>query len=215
VSTLDLSRWQFGITTVYHATFKDMAGMLARSRISAFPVIDDESRVVGVVSEADMLARLACTGRHGHLSGRGQAHEDADGLTAGGLMTSPAVVIGQDEAVPEAARVMYGKRVKRLPVVSVGGHLVGIVSRADVLSVYSRPDKDIRVEVANGVILQRFLADPLGLTIDVRDGIVTLAGRPETGEVGAQIVAAVRHVEGVVAVRDRLYYSGRARVPIA
>jgi CBS domain-containing protein len=193
------------------ATFREMAAMLRSSRVSAFPVIDRAGRVAGVVSEADLLAKAA-----GHDESQGfldsvlhhREHEKAAGVTAGELMTSPAVTIGPDEPAQEAARRMASRRVKPLPVVSGTGHLVGIVSRADVLAVFDRTDDDIRREVTDTVILGSFLVDPRSLSITVHDGIVTSAGEPEADEVGHLMVTAVRHVEGVVAVRDRLRYTG-------
>jgi CBS domain-containing protein len=196
------------------ARFKEMAAMLCSSRISAFPVVDHEGRVIGVVSEADLLANQADQdGPQGWLDGvlRHREHEKAAGVTAGELMTSPPVTIGPDVPAQEAARLMYDRRVKRLPVVNGTGHLIGIVSRVDVLAVFSRPDGEIRNEITGDLILERFLVDPQALEVAVRDGIVTIAGEPETDEVGRQIVAAIRHVEGVVAVRDRLRYSGDRR----
>jgi CBS domain-containing protein len=104
---------------------------------------------------------------------------------------------------------MYDRGVKRLPVVDETGRLAGIVSRADVLSVFVRPDEDIRLEVTDEVILRSFLTDPLLFDVSVQGGIVTLSGRPETDQVGQDIVDAVRHLPGVVAVRDQLEYAGR------
>jgi hypothetical protein len=82
-------------------------------------------------------------------------------------MTTPPVTIGQDEPVTHAARLMYGRRVKRLPVIGPGGRLVGIVTRSDVLSVYSRPDEEISREISQDVILGRFLCDPARFTVTV------------------------------------------------
>jgi osmotically-inducible protein OsmY len=101
---------------------------------------------------------------------------------------------------------MYHSRVKRLPVVGVRGELVGIVSRVDVLSVYSRPDEEIRQEIEKNVILSEFPADPGRFDVTVGDGIVFLEGHPETAAKGRDIVAEAWHVEGVVSVRDRLTY---------
>jgi osmotically-inducible protein OsmY len=86
------------------------------------------------------------------------------------------------------------------------GRLVGIVCRSDVLSVFSRPDEDIRREIAQDVILDGFFTDPDRLAVTVKDGIVTLAGAPGSVVLGRNIVDQVRHVEGVVAVRDRFTY---------
>jgi CBS-domain-containing membrane protein len=101
---------------------------------------------------------------------------------------------------------MYDRGVKRLPVTDESGRLVGIVSRADVLSVFDRTDAAICHEITQDVLLREFLADPHAFQVTAVDGIVTVAGRPETNEAGHRIVWRIRHVPGVVAVRDRLNY---------
>ena len=192
-----------------NAPFKDMAARLREHRISAFPVLDEDNKVIGVVSEGDLLTKEAlefsATSRvSGMLHHREQAKAAA--TTAEDLMTKPPVTVGPDEFATHAARLMYARRVKRLPVVDDDGHLIGIVSRADVLSVYSRPDADIRDEVIDNIILGMLLCDPSRFTVTVKDGIVTVEGMPETVSVGHDMVDEIRHVEGVVAVRDRLNY---------
>ena len=198
-------------------SFKDMAALLGSSRVSAFPVVDETDRVLGVVSEADMLIKEAGQASHpGQFAvlRRRRDHERAAAVTAGELMTRCPVTIGPDEPVEQAAFLMYDRGIKRLPVVDGAGHLIGIVSRADVLSVYARPDDDIWREVTDQVILRSFLVDPARFDVAVQSGIVTLSGRPETDQVGQEIVDAVSHVQGVVSVRDRLEYAGdRSRPP--
>ena len=100
---------------------------------------------------------------------------------------------------------MYNLRIKRLPVVDAGGGLVGVISRTDLLAVYDRPDEQIREEI-QGLILHEFLEDPRQFAVTVQDGVVTLLGSPETAALGHHIVGMVRHVQGVVAVRDCLSY---------
>jgi CBS-domain-containing membrane protein len=191
------------------ASFKEMAARLREQRVSAFPVLDDDDKVIGVVSEADLLTKEALEGAMpGVLSGMLHHREQAkaDGITAADLMTTPAITIGPDEPVTRAARLMYSRRVKRLPVTDADGRLVGIVARSDVLSVFSRPDENIRREITQDVILDRLLTDPDRFTVTVKDGIVTIEGAPETTAVGHDVIDEARHVEGVVAVRDRLTY---------
>jgi CBS domain-containing protein len=190
-------------------SFKDMAGMLSASRISALPVVDEAEHVIGVVSEADMLIKEADQASDpGFFTGlrRRRDHEKAAGICAADLMSSPAIVIRPDEPVQHAARLMYDRGVKRLVVVDEAGHLVGIVSRSDVLGVFGRPDEDIRREVTGQVLLSAFLTDPRQFDVTVRDGIVTMTGQPETAELGQRIIEAVRHLDGVVAVQDQLSY---------
>jgi CBS-domain-containing membrane protein len=191
------------------ATYKNMAAELREHHISGLPVLDDEGKVVGLVSEADLLAKEALDGeipgRSGAILSR-RERARATGETAADLMTRPPITITADDSVVQAARLMQGKRVKRLPVVAADGHLIGIVSRVDVLSVYGRPDGDIKLEITETVILGTILTDPARFTVTVKDGIVTIAGEPETRAVGRDIIDSIRHVGGVVAVRDRLSY---------
>jgi CBS domain-containing protein len=190
------------------ATFREMAVALREHRVSAFPVVDDDHKVIGVVSEADMLTKEALGDEPGVLAGilHRKDQAKARGITAGDLMTATVVAVRPEDTVEHAARLMYDRRVKRLPVTDADGRLVGIISRADVLSVFDRADEAIRKEITEGVLLSEFLTDPLIFTVTVNDGIVTLSGRPETNETGHEIVRRVRHLQGVVAVRDRLDY---------
>ena len=191
------------------APYKEMAAMLHEQRVSAFPVIDEDNKVIGVVSEADLLAKEALEGTVPRtLQSLTQPHlrTQVNAVTAADLMTRPPVTIGPDEPVTRAARLMFDRRVKRLPVTSEDGTLIGIVTRSDVLSVYDRPDAEIKHQVTQDLILGTFLCDPYLFTVTVKDGIVTIEGTPETTAVGHDIIDAVRHMEGVVAVRDRLSY---------
>jgi len=188
-------------------TFKEMAAVLRRYRVSALPVVDDTGRVVGVVSEADLLAKeaLADPGVVAELL----HHKDvrkAEGLTAGDLMTRPAVTAAPEDPVEQAVRMMHFMRVKRLPVVNSGGQLVGIVSRSDVLAVFDRPDEDIRKDIVDTMLRHEFLIDPRLFKVTVESGVVTMEGCPETAALGHALVRKARHVPGVVAVRDHLTY---------
>jgi CBS domain-containing protein len=189
------------------ATFREMAAALREHRVSAFPVLGDEEKVIGVVSEADMLTKEALDGEPGVFSSilHRRDNEKARGITAGDLMTAAVVAVRPDDTVEHAAKLMYDRRVKRLPVIDANDHLVGIISRADVLSVFDRTDAAIRGEIAE-VMLNEFLVDPKAFNVTLQDGVVTLLGSPETAALGHHIVGKVRHVQGVVAVRDRLSY---------
>lgn len=186
------------------ASFRHLAGLLRAHRVSGFPVVDDNGIVVGVVSEADLLANQARQDQRGRLPHR--EHASPGELTVSDLMTRPAVTTSPGELVSDAARLMSSRRLRRLPVVDGHGRLVGIVSRCDVLSVFARADEDIRREITEDVIADGFFTDPGRFTVTVKDGIVTLAGAPGSAILGANIAYQVRHVEGVVAVRDCLSY---------
>jgi CBS domain-containing protein len=187
------------------ATFKEMVAALRGYRISAFPVLDAADRVIGVVSEADLLAKEA-----GPAMGRRAWHPKerakAVGVIAAEVMTAPAVTVAEDASAAEAAAVMRSRRVKRLPVVDRNGHLRGIVSRADVLAVFERPDREICDEAVKGVLVGEFGQDPEMFVVTVRSGVVTVTGSVPKRAEALGLLNAIRHMEGVVAVRDRLSY---------
>jgi CBS domain-containing protein len=180
--------------------YRRLAGLLRAHRISSLPVVDDNGVVVGVVSETDLLAEETPGVRPR------RKHTSNATLTAGDLMTRPVVTTSPDDLVSNVARLMSAHKLRRLPVVDTRGRLVGIVSRSDVLSVFSRPDNEIRREITQDVIADEFFTDPDRLTVTVKDGIVTLAGALGSVVLGANIVDQAEHVEGVVTVRDHFTY---------
>jgi CBS domain-containing protein len=122
------------------------------------------------------------------------------------VMTTDVVAVRSDASYRDMASMLRAYRVSGFPVVDGQGRLVGIVSRSHVLSVFSRPDEQIRREITQDVIADGFFTDPDRFTITVQDGIVTLAGSPGSVVLGNNIVDQVRHVEGVVAVHDQFTY---------
>jgi CBS domain-containing protein len=192
--------------------FAAIAAALREYRVSAFPVLNEARQVIGVVSESDLLAKLALgggeNGMPGMITGILHQHqmEKARAVTAGDLMTSPAATVSPDDTVEDAAKLMYVRRVKRLAVVDADNHLAGIVSRADVLAVYDRPDVQIGEEIRTDIAVGESQADARKFDVRVTDGVVTLTGRPRTCAQGHDIVRRARHIQGVVAVRDRLDY---------
>ena len=192
-----------------NADFKEMVTVMRSRRISAFPVIDASSRVLGVVSEADLLQKETTPAlpQGGiRLPWRLREQSKAAGVTAAEVMTRPAVTIHDDAPVAEAARLMQSRKVKRLPVVDGDGRLRGIITRTDVLSVFERPDHEIWDEVIKEVIIGEFGLDPEMFVVTVRFGIVTITGSMERRADALSLLATIRHLEGVVGVRDRLSY---------
>jgi CBS domain-containing protein len=194
------------------ARYKDILTAMRQWRVSACPVLDVVGRVIGVVSEADLLLKevgsepFTGPGRSLRASGRHGERAKAAGVTAAGLMSTPPVTISPDASVAEAAKLMYGRGVKRLPVVDGAGQLAGIVSRIDVLSVFARPDAQIRDDAWQKVIAGKFALDPDAFDVTVTSGIVTVTGQAKSRAVAGQLMAAIRHLEGVVGVRDRVDY---------
>ena len=202
--------------------FAAIAVALRDFRVSAFPVLDSAGQVIGVVSESDLLAKLALGGGEERMPGmitgilRQHEMEKARGLTAADVMTSPPMTVAPDDTVEHAAKLMYLRRVKHLPVVTEDSHLAGILSRADVLAVFDRPDHEISEEIRTDILAHESPADSGTFNVEVKDAVVTLQGSPRTGEQGHAIVRRTRHAQGVVAVRDRFDYpaAGPGRIDV-
>jgi CBS domain-containing protein len=191
------------------ADFKEMVAVMRSRRISAFPVIDASSNVIGVVSEADLLLKETVPALPQgaiRLAWRLKDRSKAAGTTAAEVMTKPAVTVQEDAPVAKAARLMQSRKVKRLPVVDDNGRLRGIVTRTDLLSVFERPDYEIRDEAVKDVIAGEFGLDPGLFVVTVRSGIVTITGSVQHRAHALSLLATLRYLEGVVGVRDRLSY---------
>lgn len=191
--------------------FKKVARLLEEYDVSALPVLDDDDRLVGVVSEADLLPKEEYRGRPGRLGRlerltRRRELAKAAGDTARELMTSPAVTIGPDATLAEAARLMVNERVKRLPVVTASGDLIGIVSRADLVEAFLRPDQAIAREIEKEIADRILLTEQGTVEVRVTDGVVTLTGhldRYSSTEIAERLT---RSVDGVIDVSNKLTY---------
>jgi CBS-domain-containing membrane protein len=182
------------------APFKEIVELLDQWKVSAVPVLAGEGRVVGVVSEADLLAKEEFRDDADGPSERDPARRaKAGAVTAGELMSSPAVTVHADASVAEAARIMARRHVKRLPVVDAVGLLQGVVSRSDLLKVFLRPDGEIAEDVRHQVLGRLPVTE--SLTVRVSEGVVTLGGALPDRSLVPVLARAVRAVEGVVDVR--------------
>ncbi|GGM77246.1 CBS domain-containing protein [Dactylosporangium sucinum] len=162
---------------------------------SGMPVVDDADRVIGVVSEADLLPAI----------GDGTSLESS---RAAELMTAPAVTVGPEAPVGVAARLMSHHRVKRLPVVDdASGRLVGIITRGDLVRRTLRGDDAIARDVLDGVVLPTYGVDPARISVEVHDGAVTLRGSVDRRATAVRLAARTRAVEGVLRVADELDWS--------
>lgn len=197
------------ITAPPNMPYKAVADLLVQHGISAVPVVDDTGRVLGVVSEADLLAKLEYADRAPRhpLSARRMRYRSrkAAGDTAAEVMTAPAVTIHPTETVTRAARLMDAAAIKRLLVVDDDHRLAGIVSRRDLLRLYTRPDREIRTALIDGALHPLWI-DPSTLSIDVLDGVVTLTGNVDRRSTAAVVAAFVLGTPGVVDVVDRLTF---------
>ncbi|MFZ3573056.1 CBS domain-containing protein [Streptomyces sp. BH097] len=184
------------------APFKEVVELMEQWKVSAVPVLEGESRVVGVVSEADLLPkeefRDADPTRYDQLR-RLSDLAKAGAVSAGELMSSPAVCVRADATLAEAARIMAHRKVKRLPVVNAEGMLEGVVSRSDLLKVFLRSDTDIEEEVRRTVAAYLFPDQPV--TVTVTEGVVTFGGTLANRNLVPVAARLARAVEGVVDIR--------------
>ncbi|GHE13542.1 CBS domain-containing protein [Streptomyces alanosinicus] len=196
------------------APFKEIVQLMQDWKVSALPVIEGEGRVVGVVSEADLLPKeeLRDDPDAAYLQLRQPVDvAKAGAATAGDLMSAPALTVRANATVAEAARIMARGGVKRLPVVDEAGLLQGIVSRADLLKVFLRDDEDIADEVRREIVSHLFPLSSAAVQVEVRDGVVTLTGRIRDSALVPVAARLVRAVEGVVDVQFDLAHETTMR----
>jgi len=192
------------VTARETTTFKELVRLLTSNCIGAIPVVDGAGKLVGIVSETDLLIKEEYAG--GELPKPNWLYESdrVDGLVAGDLMTWPVLTVRGADSIAKAAHTMHEFGVRHLVVTGTGGRPVGMVSRSDLLSVYLRPDAEIREQVVYGVADEMLSIDPASITADVADGVVTLSGRVPDGATADLLASVVRRVPGVVGVVDRL-----------
>lgn len=197
------------VTAAPEALLKDVAKTLVEHGISGMPVCNGEGRVVGVISEGDILhkERGRIDRRRGPLTWLvdGTSYTDvakAHARTAREAMSAPAVTIEPSRPVAAAARLMIEEGVNRLPVVTKDGTLVGIVTRADLVRAFARSDEEIVDEIREDILKRALWVAPTALDVTVDGGEVELAGRLETSEDVALLEHLVETVPGVVSVRS-------------
>lgn len=192
------------------ASYRTVVDLLVGRHFSAVPVVDDGHRVIGVVSEADLLRKIEYAGQEEPRlfeSGRrrGQRAKALAG-TAAELMSHPPVVAPAGTAIMVAARTMDTEGVKRLPVVDEAGRLAGIVTRGDLLKVHLRTDAAIREDVVSGVLGTLLLGAETAAAVTVDHGVVTMTGTADRWSTADLAVRLTRQVAGVVQVVDAMTF---------
>ncbi|KUL22164.1 CBS domain-containing protein [Streptomyces regalis] len=190
--------------------FKEIVELLAENDVTAVPVVDELDHPLGVVSEADLLRKCSAQADPSgltpvpHLEAWERAK--AAGVRAEELMSAPAVCARPEWTVVEAARLMAAQNIKRLPVVDEADRLQGIVSRGDLLRIFLRRDDAVRDEITRDVLQQTLGLLPSEVTVEVRDGKVTLGGSVEVKNLIPIIERLCRSVDGVVSVSEHIAY---------
>ncbi|MFC4463546.1 CBS domain-containing protein [Streptomyces xiangluensis] len=195
--------------------FKDVAQLLARHHISGLPVVDADDKVLGVISETDLIRRQAAKAERDR-GGRFRlpalrrkvriAAAKARAMTAGQLMSTPAITVHPEQAVADAARVMERHHIERLPVVDEEDRLIGIATRRDLLRVFLRTDEEIRQEILDEVMARAMCLPPHTVIVSVHDGTATLEGRLERRSDIPVAVQLTWRVDGVVGVMSSLTF---------
>ncbi|MFJ8632429.1 CBS domain-containing protein [Streptomyces sp. NPDC093568] len=196
-------------------SFKDVARLLDKHRISGLPVVDHDDKVLGVISETDLVRRRAAPPEPGagprfrggsrRRTARATAAE-AHGTTAEQLMSTPAITVHPEQRVADAARVMERHHIERLPVVDEEDRLIGIATRRDLLRVFLRTDDEIRQDVIDEVLTRSMSLPPHTVIVTVTDGIVALEGRLERGSDIPLVIRMAWRIDGVVGVVNSLTF---------
>jgi CBS domain-containing protein len=191
-------------------SLKHAAALLVEHRISGAPVCSPDGRVVGVISEGDILFKEhpPTPQPRGPLAWfvDGNDYESLVKRSArlvGEAMTSPAITIEPDQSVAEAARLMSERAVNRLPVVRDGA-LVGILTRADLVRAFVRSDEEIAREIRADVFERALWLPPDSFELEVSRGEVAISGHVERESDAAVVERLARRVPGVVSVSCRL-----------
>jgi CBS domain-containing protein len=195
-------------TVTPDTSLKLVATRMLEYGISGMPVVEG-ARVLGVVSETDILFKeRVAPNRTGVVDwlvhyGEDPPQAKLDARMAGHAMTTPAVTIGPNRSVADAATLMLDLRIDRLPVVD-GGELIGIVTRTNLVRAFIRDDEEIERDIREDGLLHRLWVDPEQVQVTVEDGNVVLAGSVETPEGAESLVAFAEGTPGVVSVESRL-----------
>lgn len=193
------------------ARLKEAATVMVKAGISGLPVVDEDRKVIGIITEADFVNAEAnrSWGRQrrrllANFLGEAEHHQ---AKTVADVMSRDPHTIDRGSTVTEAARKMTDLHVKRLPVVTPDGMLEGIISRADVMGAFARDDDELRDEIVNDVLIGVLQLDPEHVSVVVKDGVVTLDGSVPTRTDGRLLEELAVRVEGVISVDASLAWT--------
>lgn len=174
---------------------RDAARLMFRNRVSGLPVVDPMDRLLGIITEADFL-RLELAREDNEMAERYDR--------VGDVMTEDVITVDPELPLYEAARIMCDRDVKRLPVVDGSQRLVGIISRSDIVALFTRPDEVIEDEIREDLIRRVLFVDPDELDVTVAEGVVTFVGEIGTRTEARLLEELARRLDGVVRVESKL-----------
>ena len=197
------------VTVSPDTPIKNVAALLDAKRISGVPVCDQDSNVLGVISEADIIRKEQGLAPEVHGAARWFSRlfdrelDKIEARTVRQAMTAPALTIRPFDPVSKAARLMVEHRINRLPV-AVDGRLVGIVTRADLVRAFHRTDDEIADQIRDEVFVRALWLGPEELDLTVKDGVVSIRGTVDTESDARVVEHLVRSIPGVVDVTAEL-----------
>jgi CBS-domain-containing membrane protein len=198
-------------TTVHFATpstpFKQLVRLIQENRISAVPIVDRNGIPIGIVSETDLLVKE----RRAEIEAQAPWHSrplkaKAEAVIAADVMTSPVITVGLDTAIPEAARIMQERNVRRLVVVDQRRCIAGIVTRSDLLQIFMRTDEDLRGEIVERIIPAVIPTQFGAVEVVVESNIIRLSGEVDRRSDAEILSRLSRDVDGVVDVVNSLTF---------
>jgi len=173
---------------------REAARLMFRNRVSSLPITDPDGTLVGIISEADFL-RLEVERQEGTRD---------QGETVGDVMSRGVVTVRPNAEIYEAAKIMAVQEVKRLPVVDEDDRLLGVISRADIVSIFTRPDDVIEDEIREDLIRRVMFIDPDDIAVSVTNGVVTLSGEVATRNEASMLEELTNRLDGVLKVQTKL-----------
>ena len=173
---------------------REAARLMFRNRVSGLPITEQDGTLIGIIMEADFL-RLEVERQEG---ARDQV------VTVGEVMSIGVVTIRPEMEIYEAAKIMAVQEVKRLPVVDADNRLLGVISRADIVSIFTRPDDVIEDEIREDLLRRVLFIDPDDLRVSVTNGVVALSGEVGTRAEASMLEELTNRLDGVFGVETNL-----------
>jgi CBS-domain-containing membrane protein len=173
---------------------REAARLMFRNRVSGLPITEPDGTLIGIITEADFL-RLEVERQEG---ARDQV------ATVGEVMSIGVVTIRPEMEIYEAAKIMAVQEVKRLPVVDDDNRLLGVISRADIVSIFTRPDDVIEDEIREDLLRRVLFIDPDELGVRVTNGVVALSGEVGTRAEASMLEELTNRLDGVFGVETKL-----------
>ena len=174
---------------------KEAAQLMFRHRVSGLPVVEDDGTLGGIITEADFLRMEVA---------RGEAEDPQPIESVSEVMSRGVVTVGPEEGIAEAAKIMVVQDVKRLPVVDDEERLLGIISRLDIVAVFTRPDEIIEDEIREDLIRRVLFVDPDAIEVSVKGGVATFSGEIGTRNEARLLEELARRLDGVMRVDNQL-----------